>query len=142
MAAAIRVTSTGGQEIERQLAKLGEAFGDLSDLMADLGMILESSTLDRFDTESAPDGSKWTPSIRARQGGGKTLTDSSQLRSSIHSIPSAKSVEVGTNKVYAGVHQHGATIRAKNAPFLMFPLPGGLGLRKVKEVEIPAVVAP
>lgn len=49
-----------------------------------------------------------------------------------------RSNSVGTNKIYAGIHQFGGTIHAKNAEFLTFRLPGGLGVRRVKEVEMPA----
>lgn len=138
MSATFRLETTGAQAIERAMAGLAARFGDLTGLMEGIGLTLESSTIERFETGRAPDGSAWTPSIRARTEGGKTLVDTSQLRSSITSEADATSVAIGTNKIYAGVHQFGATIRAKSAPFLMFALPGGLGLRRVKEVQIPA----
>ena len=138
MGAAFRLETTGGREIEVKLGELARSFGDLEPLMADIGLYLESATIDRFDTETAPDGSAWDKSIRAKETGGKTLSDSGQLRGSITSQPASDHVVVGTNKIYAGIHQYGGTIRAKSAPFLMFELPGGLGLRKVKEVEMPA----
>lgn len=138
MAVGIRITSTGQAEIERALGGLALRFGDLTGLMEGFGLTLESGVIDRFDSETAPDGSAWSKSIRARQQGGKTLNDSSQLRSSITSNAAATSVEVGTNKIYAGVHQFGATIRAKNADYLAFNLPGGLGFRRVKQVDISA----
>jgi phage virion morphogenesis protein len=105
--ASVELTSTGARDIERRMLRLSEAFGDLTDLMEGFGVTLESSVTDRFDTETAPDGSKWTPSERVREHGGKTLTLSAQLKSSVHSIASADRVETGTNKVYAGVHQDG-----------------------------------
>lgn len=138
MGAAFIIEATGAQAIERRLAGLSRAFGDLEPLMAGIGLYLEGATIDRFDREQAPDGKAWAKSGRAREEGGKTLSDSGQLRGSITSDPSSNQVAVGTNKIYAGVHQFGATISAKSAPFLMFNLPGGLGLRKVKEVQIPA----
>lgn len=138
MVASIRIDVTGAAPIERQLAGLADAFGDLTDLMEGFGLTLESSVTDRFDSESAPDGSKWTPSIRAKQDGGKTLSDTARLRQSVHSVAGAKQVEVGTNLIYAGVHQFGATIRAKSSKGLRFQLPGGLGWRRIMAVEIPA----
>lgn len=138
MAAAFIIETTGAPAIEQRLAGLSRAFGDIEPLMSGIGLYLEGATIDRFDREQAPDGAGWSKSIRARVDGGKTLSDSGQLRGSITSEASGNQVAVGTNKIYAGVHQFGATISAKSAPFLMFNLPGGLGLRKVKEVQIPA----
>lgn len=105
--AAFSLTAVGDHRIELALGGLVEAFGDLTDLMEGYGLTLESGVTDRFDTETAPDGSKWTPSQRAKEDGGKTLTLSGQLRASVHSIASATRVEIGTNKVYAGVHNDG-----------------------------------
>lgn len=132
-----RLETTGGREIERRMANLAERFGDLTPLMQIFGTVLEDDTLDRFDTETAPDGSAWAKSGRAKVEGGKTLTDSSQLRSSIHHVAGADQVEVGTNKIYGRIHNEGGTIRAKSAAGLRFKLPGKLGFRRVMEVELP-----
>ena len=138
MSANFRLDTKGGREIELKLGALVAAFGDLTPLMDGFGNTLEGSVLNRFETETAPDGSRWTPSLRARIDGGKTLQKSSQLVNSRTHVAGADSVEVGTNKIYAGVHQFGATIRAKTAKGLQFQLPGKLGFRRVMEVEIPA----
>ncbi len=140
MVATLRVSTEGGRQIETRLAKLIDAFDDLEPLLEGMGLYLESTTIERFETSTAPDGTAWKPSLRVRLEGGKTLvkSGSSGLRGSITSRASSRSVEVGTNKIYAGIHQFGGIIRPKNAKFLAFGLPGGLGLRRVKEVEMPA----
>ncbi|WP_083554642.1 phage virion morphogenesis protein [Novosphingobium sp. NDB2Meth1] len=138
MSVSFRVTSEGALAIERKLAGLVKAFGNLEPLMEGFGLYLESATIDRFENERGPDGQRWKPSLRARQQGGKTLTDRAQLRSSITSQAGPESVEVGTNKIYGGIHQFGGTIRAKNGEYLTFRLPGGLGVRRVKSVTMPA----
>ncbi len=138
MAASFSLATSGGVEIQRRLGDLVHAFGDLRPLMQDLGLTLESATIDRFDSETAPSGERWKPSLRAKIEGGKTLSDRTTLRHSIHSVAGSSDVEVGTNLIYAGVHQFGATIRAKSEAGLRFRLPGGLGYRRVMEVEIPA----
>ena len=139
MSAGLRLETTGEQAVERALGKIVAGFADTTELMDEIGMFLESDTLDRFDTETAPDGSKWEQSIRAREDGGKTLTvpGSAQLRSSITHNAENGRVEVGSNKIYAGVHNDGATIRAKSDKGLRFQLPGDLGFRRVMEVELP-----
>lgn len=52
--------------------------------------------------------------------------DSKRLRDSIHwqVDEAASEAAVGTNVIYAPVHEFGATIHAKNAPYLAFQLPG------------------
>lgn len=138
MSANFRLDTKGGHQIEATLADLVEAFGDLTPLMDDFGNYLEGSVLENFENERAPDGTPWAPSLRKKVEGGKTLTKSGQLRDSRTHVAGSDFVEVGTNKIYAGTHQDGATIRAKTAAGLRFQLPGGLGFRRVMEVEIPA----
>lgn len=138
MSASFSLATSGGIEIQRRLGDLVQAFGGLRPLMESIGLTLESATIDRFDSETAPDGRRWKPSLRARTEGGKTLTERGLLRQSVHSVAGSDNVEVGTNLIYAGVHQTGATIRAKTEAGLRFQLPGGLGFRRVMEVEIPA----
>lgn len=113
---------------------------DLSPLMSRIGMYGESSTIERFNTETAPDGSRWTPSMRARLEGGKTLTKSATagLKGSITHTFDRNSAEWGTNKIYAGIHQHGGIIRAKNGGRLAFRLPGNLQFVSPEQVVIPA----
>jgi hypothetical protein len=44
---------------------------------------------------------------------------------------------IGSRVIYAGVQEHGATIVARNAPRLVFEIPG-VGVRTAKSVTIPA----
>ena len=88
-------------------------------VMKNVAELLRSSTMDRFRSTQAPDGTKWTPSARAERTGGLTLTDTSILKNSIHSIASATGAAVGTNTIYAATHQFGAedrTIRVSPFP--------------------------
>jgi phage gpG-like protein len=47
-----------------------------------------------------------------------------------------RAIEVGSDLVYAPVHEFGATIKAKRKPYLVFQLPGG-EWRSAKMVYIP-----
>lgn len=136
MAIDFTVTAQGQAPIEHALHGLVERFGDIRPLMERFGSVLETSTIERFDEERAPDGTKWLPSFRAKHEGGKTLTDTARLRLSIRPVASADQVEIGTNVIYARIHQEGGTIRAKGKA-LAFTLPG-LGLRLATSVTIPA----
>lgn len=67
---------------------------------------------------------------------GQPLRDTGRLQRSITTKAGSDSVTVGTNVMYAPTHQFGATIVAKNKPFLVFPGPDG-GLIFAKRVRIP-----
>ena len=75
---------------------------------AEIGQTLVASTLDRFESGRGPDDVPWRPSRRAREEGGQTLVDTSRLRDSIHHRASDDGVEIGTNVVYAAIHQLGS----------------------------------
>jgi phage virion morphogenesis protein len=102
----------------------------------EIGASLVVSTQRRFELGKGPDGSPWPPSYRALAQGGKTLLDTARLFQSLTHVASDSGVEVGTNVLYAGVHQFGATIAAKSAPYLHFKA-GGRWAKK-KSVTIPA----
>lgn len=135
----IRVSMEGEfGEFKDRLARLGSI--DRAELNSAIAEALRTSTDERFDTESAPDGSAWARSIRA-SGGGKTLTDTGDLRNSIHARSSEAGAEIGTNKVYAATHQFGdggRTIRAKNKPMLSFQIGGRWIHAKQVTIKIPA----
>lgn len=116
-----------GQEINRDMHH--------RQLAEEIGEMLVSSTQQRFEDEQAPNGSKWEPSQRAQDTGGKTLTDTAELKNSIGYIASPSGVSIGSNKVYAAIHQLGGTIKAKNGK-LKFKLPNG-GFAQVDKVDIP-----
>ena len=69
--------------------------------------------------------------------GKKILQDKGDLRRSIlHEIAGNK-LTIGTNLIYAAIHQEGGVIRAKNARALMIPLGDGRVIFR-KKVTIPA----
>lgn len=135
MAVDFTLSVQGQARLERQLHGLYVRTGDIHELMDRIGMVLETSTLERFDEERGPDGQKWTPSFRAEQEGGKTLTDTAGLRLSVRYLASADRVEIGSNKIYARAHNEGATITAKSGRGLAFMLGGEL--RIVRSVKLP-----
>jgi len=100
------------------------------------GVLLTTTQL-RFRNTEDPEGNKWKKSARASLAGGKTLTDSAQLKKSIHAKFSARSASIGTNKLYAAIHQFGGVIKPKKSAWLTFEIPG-VGFRRVAQVTIPA----
>jgi phage gpG-like protein len=99
--------------------------------------VAESIQLCFVDGQS-PYGAPWVP-LRSRAG--QPLINTGKLRASITHQATDADVTIGTNANAAGVpyprvHQFGAVIEAKNAPYLRFKTAGGW-VRK-KRVEIPA----
>lgn len=119
-----------------------ELSGDTDELLKDLGRLekldlrgalnamaegLRTSTVERFEEEESPEGKPWKPSIRAsEENGGKTLTQTGKLKSSIRKRVSGSGLAVGTNDIRAATHQFGdtRTIRAKNQKYLRFQVGG------------------
>ena len=103
-----------------------------------IGQYGESSTRLRFKNQVDPDGKRWVPSIRAQVSGpGRTLIQKARLLRSITHRADDRGTSWGTNVVYAGIHQFGGTIQAKNGGSLRFRLPGGAFVT-VKKVTMPA----
>lgn len=93
--------------LRASLDKLQGRMGNLQPLFEGIGRAVVDETVERFRDEEAPDGSKWQPSQRAANAGGKTLTHRGHLRDSMTHRAQAEGVEVGTNRVYAAIHQFG-----------------------------------
>lgn len=119
------------------MTELARRLGNLTPVMDEIGGALETSTVLRFERETGPGGAKWPPSLRAQLTGGQTLTDTARLRQSITHRADSDSVAVGTNVIYAAIHQFGGTISAKSARALVFRLADGT-TRQVRSVTIPA----
>ena len=98
-----------GAELDAALTRIVAVLADPSAAMDQIGRYLVASTLRRFERERAPDGSPWLKSARALAEGGQTLTDTGRLRGSIaHTVTDGgRAVEVGSNVIYAAIHQFG-----------------------------------
>jgi len=120
----------------RALRRVARRAGDLSPLMDSIGMGLEASVRERFaETSTAPDATRWDPSIADAEGR-KTLVDSGNLADSITHAATRDSVVVGTNVLYAAIHQLGGTIEGKTSRGLRFQI--GERWANVASVTIPA----
>lgn len=110
--------------VKRAFNKLVKAAEDTAPLMRGIATILENSTRERFATETDPDSEEWEPSLRVKLFGGKTLTQDGHLGDSISSTYDATSAVVGSNRIYAAIHQFGGFIQAKTAKGLAFEFAG------------------
>ncbi|MFQ5585468.1 MAG: phage virion morphogenesis protein [Thermodesulfobacteriota bacterium] len=83
---------------------------DLTPAMRDVGEILHRSIRRNFKVGGRP---KWKPSARVKAAGGVTLTDTGRLKNSMTVEARRDRVSVGTNVVYARIHQFGGKTKAR-----------------------------
>lgn len=94
--------------MRRSIRRAARRIRDVRSAGEEIGEMLVASTVERFETSRAPDGTTWEPSKRAEAEGGKTLVDNGILRNSIGKEVSSLAVVVGSNEVYARPHNEGA----------------------------------
>ncbi len=119
------------REVQRAFIRLVGVMDDTTPVMAAIGTGLVASTHRRFVSQTDPDGAPWAPlnpDYRAMKRNRRILTESGRLRDSINAQPSRDMVRVGTNVIYAAIHQFGGTIVPKSATHLVFRLASGLVL--------------
>ncbi|MFW5499592.1 MULTISPECIES: phage virion morphogenesis protein [unclassified Maridesulfovibrio] len=131
MGGAIITVDLDTEVVKARLNRLAEVVSDLTPLMEQIGMSMVASTQNRFETSTAPDGSKWLDSPSDQP-----LLRDRHLQDSITYEAKSDRVDVGSNMIYAAVHQFGAIIKPKNAKALCFQ--AGEGMVVVKQVEVPA----
>ena len=95
--------------LDAALARVAAVLSRPNAAMDRIGRYLVASTLQRFERERGPGGKPWLKSARAIADGGRTLTDTGRLRGSIaHTVTDGgRAVEVGSNVLYAAIHQFG-----------------------------------
>ncbi len=111
------------EEVKKSLDELQRRLRDLSPVMKQIAQIVRTSVIKNFEVGGRPG---WQPSRRAKMEGGLTLVKSGRLRNSIVARGYADRAEVGTNVVYAAIHQLGGktpprVIVPKRAKALFWP---------------------
>ena len=114
--------SIDDREVRELLSNLLQRTRNLAPAMKIVGEIIRTSVVKNFEYGGRP---RWRPSRRALRSGGKTLIASARLMKSIKAKAYPDRAEVGTNLIYAAIHQFGgwagrgymAKIPAR--PFLM-----------------------
>jgi len=112
---------TFSEDVQSRLDGAIKAASDFTVPMTAIADYLRTAAVDRFDDETAPDGSLWEPSDRALEDGGLTLTKSGMLRQSITADSDNRSAVAGTNLIYAAIHNFGGTILARPGSALRTP---------------------
>ena len=126
----------GQEKITQWLNRVLKETKDSTELLHEIGSILESNTKERINSGIGVDDKPWQKSWRARVQGGTTLRDTSRLYNAIkYQVIGGKRVVVGTNVMYAALMHFGGTIKPKHGKFLTFKTPTG-GWVRVKSVTI------
>lgn len=119
-------------------AILAARFNELAQLAKDevldvIGAIGVSQTQKRIAYEKrAPDGTPW----KKNGAGTSTLMQEGHLLTDIHHQVEGDSVAIGSNLIYAAIHQFGGTIRPKKGAALVFTM--GNATVFARSVTIPA----
>jgi phage gpG-like protein len=144
-----RLTATlDDKQFQRAVTQLGGVLH--TGVLAAIGVALVEEVNKRFETGKDVWGVAWQPLLPAyaaiKKGNGilRGKAMNGGLQSSLTYDVSGSTIRVGATKIYAAVHQFGAVIKAKNAPYLAFQLgaagPKG-GMRRafvhVQSVRIP-----
>lgn len=142
MTGAIVTVRLEGDDFAAGFARLAAMGADTRPLMRAIGAGIRDTTQERFDRAEDPDGHPWkgwSPAYAAVTKSSGLLRASAMrggLMGSIVFAATAHEVRIGSNKVYAAIHQFGGTIVPKQAKTLVFPL--GKKLVFAKKVTIPA----
>ena len=126
-------------------AALLDAVEDTRPAMREIAAILADRAEESFDKEQSPSGVPWafhsevTQRLRAAigRGSGKKLKVTGQLAASVQSESGQDFARVGTNKVYAAMHQFGGVTSPKSMiPGKGIPARPFLGVNKDDTKEI------
>ena len=125
----IEIKINNADEIIAQLEKLAQGVENRAPLMRNISGTMYSAVMQNFADGGRP---SWL-GIKYREG--KPLVDTGTLRGSISEDSGNEHAMVGTNLIYAAIHNFGGTIRPRNAKALAIPT--GNGVAMVKQVTIP-----
>lgn len=139
MSGALIEVTINDAEVQRAFTRLVSVMENTTPVMSVIGTALVASTHRRFISQTDPDGAAWAtldPEYAAAKRNARILTESGRLRDSINSEAGPDQVRVGTNTIYAAVHQFGGTIKPVSSSHLVFRL--GNRLVMADSVTLPA----
>ncbi len=120
-------------EIEKLILRVNGIESNLKSInpvMEKISIDMKSQTKLNFRKQQTPEGAGWKKS-----NSGQTLRKTSALMHSIASGYGENFAMVGTNKIYARIHQEGGIIKPKNGRYLTIPLSAGARGKSAKEFD-------
>jgi len=126
--------------------RASSGISDTQGLMSKIGVAMKGQTVRRFQKGVSPEGEAWAEvkhprrdsSGKPRKGKARPLIDTGRLRNSISFSASPFDVHVGSNLIYARIHQMGG--KAGRGRKVTIPARPYLGLSEDDQEEIAALV--
>lgn len=110
----IKVDLSGLTRLNRVMENFNRTFQNRQALNLAIATTLRETTRERFETKKTPEGKEWSsPLVKSGDLRGKLLIDAND-----------QVAKVGSNLVYAAIHQFGGIIRAKKGKALRFTIGG------------------
>ena len=131
------------KKFKEYFKKIAQKVKNMSPLMQEISEEMHDAVEENFEQQGRPKWPKLKPSTLKKREDGQILQDTGALVNSISNNHDSTSAIVGTNKIYAPIHQFGGTIPAriikpKYKKALFWP-----GLKHpVKQAKIPATNIP
>ena len=134
----IELTIANAAEVAAAFERLQSRLADLTPVFRDIGEAMLNRTRERFDSQTAPDGTPWKPlspayALTKRPDPGLILTRYGRLRGTLDYRAGPREVRIGTPLIYGATHQFGRP--EKNIPARPF-----LGLSPSDEQELLAIL--
>lgn len=102
MGVSVRIDLSGLSKLNRAFTRFKDKIKDRAKLNRGLAAEMLTRTRHRFDTRTTPEGKKWSSS----------LVDTGRLRQTLDTAADERVAKVGSNLVYAAIHQFGGVIPA------------------------------
>lgn len=125
---AIKITSNS-KEVNDKLIELAERAKNTKPVMREVAHVIRTYVDEKFETEGRYQGEKWEDwkepykqkRTKMKRGSGKILTLEGELREKIEDKVTNDSVEVGTNQVYAAIHNFGGDVKKRGGGTFEMP---------------------
>lgn len=103
-----KTTTINDLEVQTALARLAQQVKNRGPVLDAIGGELLKRVQLNFRNSQSPEGVPWAP---LKKRAGKPLVDTARLRNSITYAVNGDSVSVGTNVIYAAIHNFGGEIQ-------------------------------
>ncbi|MGM3162397.1 phage virion morphogenesis protein [Dickeya undicola] len=97
-------------DFENGLGELIQRLEHREPLMREMAAAMHDAVEENFASQGRPAWAGWSPRYAKKREGGKILQKSGRLAASISEYSDNDNATVGTNVVYARIHQEGGTI--------------------------------
>lgn len=144
----IQLTISNAAEVKAAFESLQARLADLTPVFQDIGESMLNRTRERFNSQTAPDGTAWAPlspgyKASKKRNADKILTLFGRLRGTLNYQAGKNEVRIGTPLIYGATHQFGAkkgsfgtTRRGSPIPWGDIPARPFLGLSPSDEQEL------